>query len=115
MGMSPSGKPFEKHLLEPILKKHSFANFREPILETILCGKPFWNQETRKSGINPESKKNNILGMPKNMESSPESIQKAKKINIGEMWKQSRNKPKSINFKLLKKRPLAGEAIMGFG
>ena len=31
------------------------------------------------------------------------------------MWKQSRNNPKSINFKLLKKRPLAGVAIMAPG
>ena len=52
--------------------------------------------------------------MPENMETIPESIQKTKKINIGEMWKQSRNNPKSINFRPLKKRPLAGVAIMGY-
>ena len=81
-GMSPSGKPFEKHLLEPILKKHSFANFSEPILETILCGKPFWNQK-HANLESIQNKKNNILGIPKNMESIPESIKKAKQISIG--------------------------------
>ena len=93
VGMSPSGKPFEKHLLEPILKKHSFANFREPILETILCGKPFWNQKHANLESIQNQKKNNILGMPKTWNQSQNH-------NIGEMWKQSRNNPKSINFRL---------------
>ena len=93
-GMSPSGKPFEKHLLEPIfetiLKKHSFANFKEPTLETILCGSPFWNQKHADLESIQNQRKNNILEMPQNMESIQETIQKQKKNNIGRMSKQSR-------------------------